>query len=63
MSGFQRLYGEVHNWHLERGQLMFLAFLKVIFVILLCTPLVYIMIFFLTKLIEEVVAEIKHKAE
>lgn len=34
---------------------MLLTFLKVIFVVLLCVPLLYIVIFFLTNLIDEVV--------
>lgn len=40
---------------------MILTFFKIIFVILLCVPLAYLMIFFITRLIEEVVDGTKSK--
>ena len=44
----------------RRGSFMaFMTVLKVIFTLLLCVPLVYLMIYFLMKLIDEVVRQNK----
>lgn len=39
--------------------MIFMTILKVIFVLLLCLPLAYVMVYFLTRLIDEVVSQNK----